>query len=346
MNLLNGSAGSEVTAAQRLLGQCGFHVGVIDGVFGPIMEAAVVAFQTKYGLKEDGILGPRSFEVMNNALQTCEGYLEPEDYTAQSVALELVAMPPQNALDERISEAVAMMQVCDDGQGCRYGGWINPYLFDKKKFKQGDEFPIPLVGKIVPGHELVKPIHGGTCSPWAGLFLGWYLCTNGDFNFRIGRSARRMANWKHDQKLDGITIPGFGDYTEVEGVLRLEHNPLNNLYAKWDWLNRVNIVEMDHHIILVLKVGGEDGLHLRDPRNQLLPLESGLYRLGADGYYPKRNGAKYYSGTKQSFKKIDELMKCTQKWDTYRVDDMDLDTCAPKNGPWANRKPWKLTLEK
>ncbi len=154
-----------------------------------------------------------------------------------------------------------------------------------------------------------------------------------------------MTTWPHDKVYKGKKIPGYGDYAEVEGKLRLEHNPLNNLYGLWDWLYKINIVEMEHHIVLILKVGGDDGLHLADP-NTGQPLPCGLYRLGADGYYPRRNGSKYYSGTKQTFKRVDELMKCTQKWDVYRVKDVDSMTCSPQDGPWKGRKPRKLTLEK
>jgi len=330
---------------QEILGQCGFAVGAIDGIFGRMTEAAVLAFQAKHGLQQDGVVGPRTIDMMDMMLKHSESYMETPEIDTFHEAIGLPALLPQNNLDRRISDAIKLMQTCDDGQGCRYGGWIDAYQFGKDKFKNGDEFPIPKVGRIIPNAGVVKPAHGGTCSPWAGLFLGWYLCVNQDFNFRIGRNARWMATWPHDKVYKGTTIPGYGDYCEVNGKLRLEHHPLNKLYGDWEWLNKINIIEMDHHIVLVLKVGGEDGLHLEDPYNEGVPMKSGLWRLGADGYYPKVNGKKYYSGTKQTLKRINATMRCSQKWDFYRVTDMNEETCNPDAGPWAGRTPRKLVLE-
>ena len=257
---------------------------------------------------------------------------------------------PRNELDLRISDNVMYQQTCDGGQGCRYGGWINPYLFDKKEFDDRKTFMIPRVGRIVPGHELDQPIHGGTCSPWAGLMLGWYLCANSDYNFRIGRSAYTIANFDHDEVYKNSTIPGYGDYCEVEGKRRLEHIPLNAMYQWWEWLNKVNFVELDHHCFLILKVGG-DGLYLEDPHKPGFALPPGLYRWAADGYYPRKDvdgdgkPEKYYSGTKQTFRRIEATERCTQGWDIYRVADVDPSTCSPVDGPWAGREAWPMILE-
>jgi hypothetical protein len=343
MTYKKGSSGAGVRGLQKYLLLCGFPVGELDSFFGPAVEAAVLAFQKKYGLLEDGLVGPRTIEMLTKTAVITESYMNKDMIDSALDAFALPALPPQNSLDYRISNSIKLMQTCDGGQGCRYGGWTDPYQFEKAKFKEGDTFPIPKVGRITPDMSLNRPAHGGTCSPWAGLYLGWYLCVNEDFNFRIGRNARWIATWKHDHVYKDKLIPGYGDYTEVNGVLRLEHHPLNSLYTGWDWLNKINIIEMSHHIILVLKVGGEEGLHLEAPDGSG-PVPSGLYRLGADGYYPKIKGKKFYSGTKQSFLRIDDTMKTTQRWDFYRVADVNPETCSPDSGPWANRAPRALVL--
>jgi len=328
-----------------MLNRAGYSTGIPDGDFGPITEAAVEAFQKKHGLTPDGIVGKHTFTMLECTLNQSELHITDDIVDTFHEAVALEDQMPITETDKRMSAAIKLMQTCDNGQGCRYGGWPNPYQFDKDPFKEGDVFPLPRVSRIVEGTKVVQPAHGGTCSPWGGLFLGWWLCTNQDYNFRIGRNARWMATWPHDKVYKGQVIPGYGDYSEVEGVLRLEHHPLNLLYKSWEWLNQVNIVEMSHHVILILKVGGEDGLHLEDPYLPGTPVRSGLYRLAADGYYPRREGKKFYSGTKQTFRLVKKVEKTTQAWDVYRIADNHPDDCCPTSGPWAGRTPRTLGLE-
>lgn len=56
--LRRGSTGEDVRLVQSLLGP----PLVVDGVFGPLTEAAVRAFQTQAGISVDGIVGPRTWE--------------------------------------------------------------------------------------------------------------------------------------------------------------------------------------------------------------------------------------------------------------------------------------------
>lgn len=329
----------EVRKLQEMLNCLGFPAGVVDGHFGPITYAAVISYQRAKGLPGTGAVNDALWELMKCEYNSMGRYITGDaGYFFETIA-SLPTLLPQTALDRRLSDAIRLMQTCDNGQGLRYGGWIDPYQFDRPEFRKNQIFTIPRVGKIMPGHSLTEPIHGGTCSPWAGLFLAWYLCLNELYDFRIGRNARWIATWKLDAK-----YPGFGDYCEVHGTLKLELKPLGMLYAIWPWLNYVNLVEMEHHVIFVLKVGGKDGLHLEDPLQPGLPLSNGLYRFGMDGHYPRIGGKKYYSGTKQTFRKLSMYEKTRQKWDVYRIADPDPKTCSPKTGPLAGRPPWPLGL--
>ena len=351
MLLKKGMKGSQVKDLQHKLNQVGYPCGYADGIFGRLTEFAVEQYQDEKGLTVDGVVGPQTWGSLFSEIGQMHTQVPTAAVDTYEEVIALESKMPQTAVDKRMSEAIKMMQLCDDGQGCRYGGWINPYMFDKDKFDEEGKFPIPLVGRVVPGNDLHKPIHGGTCSPWAGLFLGWWLGANQDYNFRIGRSARWIATWDEDHVKKGTLIPGYGPYSEVHGKLKLEKRPLNILYEWWEWLNQVNIIEMDHHIILVLKVGGEGGLNLEDPYNPGQPVPAGLYRLGADGFYPRRDWdgdgkkEKYYSGTKQTFRRLKALEKTTQGWDAYRLTDLDTTTAMPTTGPWAGRPAWQLTLE-
>jgi murein DD-endopeptidase MepM/ murein hydrolase activator NlpD len=57
-----GKRGLEVQQAQRLLGI------TPDGIFGPAMQAAVVAFQRQQGLSPDGIVGPDTWAALEGGL--------------------------------------------------------------------------------------------------------------------------------------------------------------------------------------------------------------------------------------------------------------------------------------
>jgi peptidoglycan hydrolase-like protein with peptidoglycan-binding domain len=60
--LRNGSRGIAVRRVERRLIAAGFGVDDVDGHFGGQTEAAVRAFQKRYGLEVDGIVGPQTWD--------------------------------------------------------------------------------------------------------------------------------------------------------------------------------------------------------------------------------------------------------------------------------------------
>jgi N-acetyl-anhydromuramyl-L-alanine amidase AmpD len=62
--LETGSEGYQVTRLQRLLAQCGFDPGAIDGDFGPDTAKAVRKAQKAHGLDVDGIAGPLTWQAL------------------------------------------------------------------------------------------------------------------------------------------------------------------------------------------------------------------------------------------------------------------------------------------
>ena len=62
--LRRGSAGIAVGRLQAALSAAGFDPGPHDSVFGPLVEAAVIAFQTDRGLLVDGIVGPQTWGAL------------------------------------------------------------------------------------------------------------------------------------------------------------------------------------------------------------------------------------------------------------------------------------------
>lgn len=65
--LRRGSRGLAVRDLQSRLTALGMAPGPIDGIFGPLTEAAVRRFQASRGLTVDGIVGPATFVALQAA---------------------------------------------------------------------------------------------------------------------------------------------------------------------------------------------------------------------------------------------------------------------------------------
>ena len=59
-----GSYGSDVANAQMRLKAAGYLLGKADGIFGAVTKAAVISLQKDYNLKADGVVGPKTWEVI------------------------------------------------------------------------------------------------------------------------------------------------------------------------------------------------------------------------------------------------------------------------------------------
>jgi len=67
--LRRGDQGEAVARLQTALNSLGFNCGKVDGIFGAKTEAAVKAFQKRYGLKVDGIVGYQTWSKINALLK-------------------------------------------------------------------------------------------------------------------------------------------------------------------------------------------------------------------------------------------------------------------------------------
>jgi len=66
--LQRGMSGPDVMEIQAALQKMGYYWGPLDGVFGQKMQQAVVQFQTQFGLTADGIIGPKTYSVLERFL--------------------------------------------------------------------------------------------------------------------------------------------------------------------------------------------------------------------------------------------------------------------------------------
>lgn len=97
MNYKRGSRGEVVRQIQKALCGAGYHVGVIDGIFGLMTEEAVMMFQQAKGLSVDGIVGPatlarlipnrfkKSKRMITKIIVHCSGTPEGEDMTVEQI---------------------------------------------------------------------------------------------------------------------------------------------------------------------------------------------------------------------------------------------------------------------
>ncbi|MDR0314806.1 MAG: spore cortex-lytic enzyme [Oscillospiraceae bacterium] len=59
-----GSTGNEVRQIQTKLKSLGYYNGSVDGIYGNQTKNAVIAFQKKRGLQQDGIAGPKTLSAL------------------------------------------------------------------------------------------------------------------------------------------------------------------------------------------------------------------------------------------------------------------------------------------
>ncbi len=62
--LKQGDHGADVIALQNALASKGFYSGTVDGDFGPVTAAAVIAFQRSANLAPDGVAGPNTISAL------------------------------------------------------------------------------------------------------------------------------------------------------------------------------------------------------------------------------------------------------------------------------------------
>jgi len=69
--------GYDVSSVQQILATLGYFPYDIDGVFGNLTQEAVRKFQQDNGLSPDGIVGPQTYEKLQERFDVATGYKEP-----------------------------------------------------------------------------------------------------------------------------------------------------------------------------------------------------------------------------------------------------------------------------
>lgn len=66
--LRNGVRGRAVVLLQQLLEAQSYRTGGIDGIFGSKTEQAVRTYQKNFGLPQDGVVGPQTWDKLGDRL--------------------------------------------------------------------------------------------------------------------------------------------------------------------------------------------------------------------------------------------------------------------------------------
>lgn len=107
--------GDEVLRLQQLLAANGHSPGAIDGVFGPMTDGAVRAFQQTKGLAVDGIAGPMTLAALAAGVSQQPVEQQPDDSRFPIRATE--DQPPPT-----MSDAVEMSTTCSLSNNGRLSG--------------------------------------------------------------------------------------------------------------------------------------------------------------------------------------------------------------------------------
>lgn len=69
-------ASSRVREVQRRLNRLGYRVGKVDGLFGPITDAAVRRYQSDQALLADGVVGPQTLKDLRTRTRRAQGMVD------------------------------------------------------------------------------------------------------------------------------------------------------------------------------------------------------------------------------------------------------------------------------
>lgn len=177
-----GSSGDAVETMQEALVRHG-HALKTDGAFGPLTEAAVKAFQARFGLETDGIVGPKTWGALNGPVMDVT--LGPP---APAVHVHSHELPVEDATPERPSDPMVRLEHTDP-----------PIL----------EFgPVPKVSNTLPNSAL-----GVWSTSWDVRALqnalnevGYDLQPDGMFGPQTESAVLDFQEWKR-LNMDGIVGP-------------------------------------------------------------------------------------------------------------------------------------------
>ena len=144
--LKKGFRGAQVQALQETLAQLGYTI-TVDGIFGEETEPVVKELQTNQGIASDGIVGPKTYQVLTKLIEQSQTHIVQSGDTLYGLALAYGTTVDNIQKVNRLNSTV-----------------IRP----------GQELVIPVIARSVPSkHQAPKfiwPLNGRISSPY-----GWRI---------------------------------------------------------------------------------------------------------------------------------------------------------------------------
>ena len=84
--LKRGMYGSDIEEIQSILNILGYNAGSVDGIFGRQTENAVKSFQNNRNLVDDGIIGPKTYFILESLLKGYDKYTVKSGDTLYKIA--------------------------------------------------------------------------------------------------------------------------------------------------------------------------------------------------------------------------------------------------------------------
>ena len=130
--LERGSKGDDVTDLQEALIELDFKPGAVDGVFGVLTESAVKSFQVWAMLASDGIVGPLTWEKLDDADKTDPTLKEGSKGVAvRGLQRRLIEAGYELEIDGKFGPATeAAVKAYQEANGLDADGIVGPKTWD------------------------------------------------------------------------------------------------------------------------------------------------------------------------------------------------------------------------
>ena len=204
ITIKRGSRGDSVRFAQERLIAHGWDVGAGDGVFGGKTDQAVRTFQDAHGLSPDGIVGDRTWELLEierRANPTSSVLQEQRDWAKEILGMAIAngqAAPKYATGPHPVPLAAIYAAISDIG---------------KREFPDGSNGGVD-IDHIVSGYNKYHKIGQAAMPPWCCIAVSyWYGAAYG-----LGSTARHMDWSKHPFKTWQGSVYQLERWAKNEGL--------------------------------------------------------------------------------------------------------------------------------
>lgn len=177
--LRKGDRGRDVEDLQVLLKELGFHLGEVDGRFGPVTDRAVVLFQRANGLTPDGIVGDRTWAAL-------QGKPKGAEIVRQHVSTK--SLREAGSREIRAADSVQTASALQVAGGAGSLGAIGTLSAELRVAKDGLEEVGATVGAEGPIGEMLPYIAGLIVLALAGLAVWQFVSARKAKQARLERA--------------------------------------------------------------------------------------------------------------------------------------------------------------